>query len=185
MIKGNEQAFRILFDQYRLPLYSFVTHLTHSRADAEEIVQEVFLKLWKNRESLTDVEHPGKYIYTIARNKTLNHLAKVARDQQLARQLWLNMKTPDNETIAILDAEESRQLIQQAVASLSEQRQTIFRLSREEGLTHEEIAQQLGLSKSRVNNILVEVLRHIKDQLASHSPILATIFWLTYGHLLF
>ncbi|OQP60559.1 RNA polymerase subunit sigma-70 [Niastella vici] len=174
---GDVVAFRQLFDLYRMRLFSFVLKMTHSAADAEEIVQEVFTKLWTNRDSLPAVEFPGKYIYTIARNKTLNHLARAARDQQLQQQLWINLSPYHNTTEDLLQAQESQRLINEAINLLSPQRQTIFRLSREQGLTHEEIAARLGLSKSRIKNILVEILKHIKEQLVRYSAILPILFW--------
>jgi len=177
---GDKAAFRQLFDLYKLRLYSFVLQMTHSKVDAEEIVQDVFAKLWEIRTDLVQVDYPGKYIYTIARNKTLNHLAKLARDRQLLQQVWLNMSQADNSTEAILQAQESQRLIGEAINRLSLQRQTIFRLSREQGLTHEEIAVHLGLSKSRVKNILVEILKHIKDYLALSATVIYALCWISY-----
>jgi len=173
---GDTTAFRQLFDLYKIRLFSFVLQMTHSRVDAEEIVQDVFTKLWEGRANLTSVEYPGKYIYTIARNKTLNHLTKLARDRRLLQQLWVNISQSDNATEDLLQAQESQQLINEAVSRLSVQWQTIFQLSREQGLTHEEIAARLGLSKSRVKNILVEILKHIREYLARYSVILSALF---------
>lgn len=185
MVEGEEPAFRLLFDLYRQRLYAFVVQMIHSKADAEEIVQEVFLKLWVSRMDLAHVEQPGKYIYTIARNKTLNYLAKAARDKQLEQQLWINISVSENATEEILEAQESRELIHKALQTLTSQKQHIFHLSRELGLSHEEIALKMGLSKSRINNLLVEILRHIKDCLNQHTPLLGTIFFIANGHLLF
>src|SRR5207245_3620933 len=84
-------------------------------------------------------------------------------------------------TEEILQAQESRKLIHDAVSQLSLQRQTIFQLSREQGLSHEEIAAHLGLSKSRVKNIMVEILKHIKDYLARYSALVYTFFWVNYA----
>lgn len=173
---GDTTAFRQLFDLYKIRLFSFVLQMTHSRVDAEEIVQDVFAKLWEGRANLTGVEYPGKYIYTIARNKTLNHLTKLARDRRLLQQLWVNVSQSDNTTEAILQAQESQQLIREAISRLSLQWQTIFYLSREQGLNHEEIAARLGLSKSRVKNILVEILKHVRDYLARYSVLLSAVF---------
>lgn len=177
---GDKAAFRQLFDLYKLRLFSFVLQMTHSKVDAEEIVQDVFAKLWEIRTDLVQVDYPGKYIYTIARNKTLNHLAKLARDRQLLQQVWLNVSQTDNSTEAILQAQESQRLIGEAINRLSLQRQTIFRLSREQGLTHEEIAVHLGLSKSRVKNILVEILKHIKDYLTLSATVIYALCWISY-----
>lgn len=175
---GDKIAFRQLFDQYKLRLFSFVFQMTHSKVDAEEIVQEVFAKLWEIHTDLVHIEYPGKYIYTIARNKTLNHLTRLARDRQLLQQVWLNLSQADNSTEALMQAQESKRLIDEAINRLSLQRQTIFRLSREHGLTHEEIAVRLGLSKSRVKNILVEILKHIKDHLALYATLVYALCWI-------
>lgn len=179
--EGDKLAFRQLFDLYKLRLFAFVLQLTNSKADAEEIVQDVFAKLWESRAMLSNVEFPDKYIYTIARNKTLNHLTKLARDRQLLNQLWVNLSQTDNATEEILQAQESRRLIDEAVSRLNEQRQTIFRLSREQGLSHDEIAAQLGLSKSRVKNILVEILKHIRDYMSRYAALVSALFCMSYS----
>jgi RNA polymerase sigma-70 factor (family 1) len=178
---GNIDAFRQLFDLYKQRLFSFVLQMTHSRVDAEEIVQDVFTKLWESRDNLASVDYPGKYIYTIARNKTLNHLIRLSRDRRLLHQLWVNVSQHDNTTQDILQAQEIQQLISKAISLLSLQRQTIFQLSREQGLTHEEIALRLGLSKSRVKNVLVEILKHIRDYLAPHSTLVSALLWTGYS----
>jgi len=177
---GDKPAFRQLFDQYKLKLFSFVLQMTHSRVDAEEIVQEVFAKLWESRATLDTVEYPAKYIYTIARNKTLNHLTRLARDRRLLHQQWVNVSQHDNTTEELLQEQECRQLIDKAISLLPPQRQTIFALSREQGLSHEEIASRLGLSKSRVKNIIVEILKHLRDYLAHYSPIISALIFTSY-----
>jgi len=182
---GDETAFRELFNQYNKRLYSFVEQLTKSGADAEEIVQESFLKLWVNRASLPGIDHPGNYIYTIARNKTLDHIRKVSRDQKLLDQLWVNMSHADHSMEEELRTQEYRQLIDQALAQLPGQKQVVFRLSREQGLSHEAIAGRLGLSKSRVNNILVETMKFIRQYLEQHAVLLAIAFWIDSGNCFF
>jgi RNA polymerase sigma-70 factor (family 1) len=176
---GDISAFRQLFDGYKPRLFSFVLQMTHSRVDAEEIVQEVFAKLWESRIQLTAVEYPGKYIYTIARNKTLNHLTRLARDRKLLQQVWANLSQSDNPTEDILQAQESQRLINEAISRLSLQQQTIFQLSRDQGLTHDEIAARLGLSKSRVKNVLVEALKQIRAHLERYAAFITALlcFW--------
>ncbi|WP_343688621.1 RNA polymerase sigma-70 factor [Chitinophaga sp.] len=160
--KGDESAFRQLYDLHSRPVAAFIYQLTHSAVDAEDILQDTFLKLWTSRDQLPAIENFGNYIFIIARNKTLDHLRKVARQQQLADQLWANISEVADALDLQLDARESQQLIANALAQLSEQKQTIFRLSRVEGLSHDDIAARLGLSKSRVKNLQVETLKHIR-----------------------
>lgn len=160
--KGDESAFRQLYDRHSRPVAAFIYQLTHSAVDAEDILQDTFLKLWTSREQLPFIEHIGNYIFIIARNKTVDHLRKVARQQQLVDQVWENISEVADALDLQLDARESQQLINNALHQLSDQKQTIFRLSRVEGLSHEDIASRMGLSKSRVKNLQVETLKHIR-----------------------
>lgn len=160
--KGDESAFRQLYDRHSRPVAAFIYQLTHSAVDAEDILQDTFLKLWTSREQLPFIEHIGNYIFIIARNKTVDHLRKVARQQQLVDQVWENISEVADALDLQLDARESQQLINNALNQLSDQKQTIFRLSRVEGLSHEDIASRMGLSKSRVKNLQVETLKHIR-----------------------
>lgn len=182
---GDEKAFRVLFDQYRERLFFFAWQLCHSAVEAEEVVQDIFLKLWENRTRLSEVAFPRKYIYIMARNRTLDLLSKIAKDRQMIHEVWVNMSQSDNFADSLLHANESQRLIQHAMSQLSEKKQTIFELSRQHGKTHQEIAEQLGLSVQTVKNILTEILRHIKAALSQHSELLAIVFWVETCSLLF
>lgn len=183
--EGDAAAFQSFFDLYRNRLFVFVGQLIHSKADAEEIVQDTFLKLWQTAPRLQEVEQPGYYVYTIARNKTLNHMRKIARDRQLIDQVWANQSELDHTLEDKLRTKEVKEIVDKAIAQLSQQKQEVFRLSREQGLSHAEIAAQLGLSQSRIKNILVEILKHVKASLHGHSDLLAILFWLNYSRHLF
>lgn len=175
--EGDEQAFRELYVRHHRQVLAFAIHLTHSAVDAEDILQDTFLRIWTNRSQLPDIERFDSYIFMIARNRTLDHLRKVALQQRLIDQVWANISDTSEENPAVeLDARESKHLIHQALEALSPQKQTVFQLSRQQGLSHEEIAQQLGLSKSRVKNLLVETLKHLRVFLARHSVLLAIFF---------
>lgn len=149
-----------------------------SAADAEEIVQECFTKLWVDRANFSEIENPGNYLYRMVRNKTIDHMRKVAREQKLIRQVWANISKTDEGLKEELEKKETQELIEQALSELSPQKQHIYRLSRENDYSHEQIADLTGLSKSRVNNILSETIKHIKSYLEGHSGTLAIIFWL-------
>lgn len=174
--KGDESAFKVIFETYRARVLTFVVNFIHSTADAEEIVQDTFLNLWQNKEKLIDVEHPRNYIYTIVRNKTLRYLSNVARDEKMLKIVWANMQVEVNPIEEGLLMRESSELIDRALAMLPEQKQKIFRMCREEGMSHQEIAIKIGLSKSRVKNIMVEALKFIKIFLVQNSVILILIW---------
>lgn len=175
---GDEPAFRELYTRHSKRVLAFAYHMTHSAIDAEDILQETFLRLWTGRDQLPEITHIGNYIFIIARNKTLDHLRKISLQQRLIDQVWANISEISNDLELQLDARESKALIQQALTQLSPQKQAIFQLSRQQGLSHEEIGQQLKLSKSRVKNLLVETLKHIRNYLSQHSLLLAVLFQL-------
>jgi RNA polymerase sigma-70 factor (family 1) len=182
--EGKEYAFRELYVRHSRQILAFAYHLTHSAIDAEDILQETFLRLWTSREQLPVIEHVGNYIFTIARNKTVDHLRKVALQQKLIDQVWANISEVSDEVVQQLDARESKALINKALLQLSPQKQTIFNLSRQQGLSHDEIGQQLHLSKSRVKNLLVETLKHIRYFLEQHATLLVILFQLAFAPLL-
>lgn len=163
---GDEIAFKHVFELYKNRVYSFVVKFVHSKADAEEIVQDTFFTIWQKRDTLPNIEHPRNYIYTIVRNKTYNYLNQAAKNQKILAQLWANMQIESNDIEEQTDFKDSEMLIKSGLANLSAQKQQIFKMSRVDGLSHEEIALQVGLSKSRVKNIIVDVLKYLRHYLS-------------------
>lgn len=160
--EGSSEAFTSVFHLYKGKLFSFVNSFVQNAADTEEIVQDVFLVVWKNREMLQNIEHPRNYIYTIARNKTYDYLNKASRNKKAVQDAWINASISLNNIDEQICLKESAALVNRVLKKLSPQKQKIFSLSREQYLSHEKIAEEVGLSKSRVKNVIVEVLKHIK-----------------------
>ena len=183
--EGEEPAFRQLFEMYRERLFVFARQIAHSTADAEEIVQDIFLKLWEGRAHLAQVSYPRKYIYTMARNRALDHLASIARNKKAIQALYINIAAGNNPTDELLQAQESQQLIYKALSQLPEKKQTIFWLSRRDGLTHQEIAERMGMSVQTVKNNLTDTLKYIRIYISGHSELLAVVLWLQTGYLIF
>lgn len=169
---GNSLAFNKMFSLYRGKILAFVDSFVHSKADAEEIVQETFLVIWQNREKLLSIEHPRNYIYTIARNKTYDYLSKVSRTEKTINNAWVNTSISLNNIDDQINLKESTLLINRVLQTLSLQKQEIFNMSRYQHMSHEEIAEAVGLSKSRVKNVIVEVLKHLKYHITKHNAAL-------------
>ncbi|WP_412465897.1 RNA polymerase sigma factor [Pedobacter sp. KLB.chiD] len=167
--EGDAYAFKHVFELYKNKVYSFVVRFVHSRADAEEIVQDTFCTIWQKRDILPNIEHPRNYIYTIVRNKTYTYLNQAAKNQKALAQVWANMQLEQNDIADLTDLRDSELLIKKGLANLSEQKQQIFNLSRIDGMSHEEIAAQVGLSKSRVKNVIVDVLKYLRHYLSENN----------------
>lgn len=173
---GDELAFRKVFYLYKEKLSLFISRMVKSDAATTELVQEIFVKLWVNREKLAKVDHPGAYIFMMANNRAVDHLRKIASEARMMDEVWQRISQVQHSTEERLQAKESQELINRAVVQLSPQKQKIFSLSRYEGLNHEEIASELRLSKSTVKNHLVETLRHIRTYLLRNSGSLLIVF---------
>lgn len=183
--EGEEPAFRQLFEMYRDRLFIFARQIAHSTVDAEEIVQDIFLKLWENRSHLAQVSYPRKYIFTMARNRAVDHLTSLARNKKAMQAIYINIAAANNPTEELLQAQESQQLIYKALAQLPEKKQTIFWLSRRDGLTHQEIAQRMNMSVQTVKNNLTDILKYIRIYISGHSELLAVVFWVQTSYLIF
>jgi len=164
----TDDSFKRLFDSYKNRLYGYVQAISHSPYVAEEITQEIFIKLWLCRDVLHQVKNLEGYIFAIARNKTLNHLRKAAYDERLMLELQGLAREESNNVEERALAVEYEQLIGQAMMLLSPQRRRVYDLSRNQGLNHEEIAVQMQLSRNTVKNHMVEALRFIRGYLGQH-----------------
>jgi RNA polymerase sigma-70 factor (ECF subfamily) len=149
---GDQSAFAQLFYRYHHQLGIYIFQLTSSREMAEEIVQDVFLKIWNNREALAKVDNFKAWLFVISKNHTLNCLRKLVKERQQQQQ-WLQ----GQETEQLLDetpSEEKFQLIDQAISQLPPQQKKVFMLSRYKRMKYEEIARELNLSRETVKYYL-------------------------------
>jgi RNA polymerase sigma-70 factor (family 1) len=165
MAKGDETAFSTIFFHYTAQIKPFIVNLTRSESATEEIVQEVFLSLWLNRAKLAEVENHRAYILTASNNRVYSWLRKRARELRLQGELGVDLPDEGSSLEAAIDLKESITIIEEAVEGLPAQKKLIWRLSRGEGLSHEEIALKLGLSKNTVKNHLVVAIRLIREEL--------------------
>ena len=162
---GNEKAFRTLYDAYFNHLSAYIFKLCKSEIATEEIVQDIFVKIWVNRAAFGHVDTPEAYIFSMARNKTIDYLRRLAKESNLIGVLEEQIAASNNDIEEKLNAEELRRLIEEALEQLSLQKRKIFQLSRNEGLSHDEIAEVMHLSKSTVKNHLSETLQHVREHL--------------------
>lgn len=178
--KGDHLAFRQIFNQHKDAIFGYSYKLTKSSILAEETVQEVFLKIWQNREKL-DTAYPIKpYLYKIARNHVYNTLRNAAYSDKLKEQIFYHQAVCRNITEDQVIYRDLETFKERAIQSLPTRQQLIFRMSRVEGLSHEEIAQQLNISSNTVKDQIVKALKTIKAQLHIHTDIAVSIIILLF-----
>lgn len=179
LAKGDERCFDAIYNHYSNRLFPFVDKMVRSRNLAEEIVQDIFVQLWINRHLLENVQYPTAYLFNIAANKTLTYLKKIANNQKLVDKISAGYLDYSNDTEEQLILRESAKIIEMAVAQLPQQRRLIWELSRNEGLTHQQIADKLGISTSTVNNQLGHAMQQVRTFMNNRTGLLSlSIFML-------
>lgn len=163
--KGDEWAFQLIFKRYYQRMFSFAGKVVKSPHVAEEIVQEVFIRLWEHRAVLADIKNPESYFFIIIRNYTLNYLRAAAKEQNRREQLWEALEQRAADIITDMETQETEQFFEKVLGKLSPQQQKIFRMSREEGFSHQQIADELHLSKNTVKKHVAESLKIFKAHL--------------------
>jgi len=150
--QGDERAFTTLYNHYHKRLGIHIFRITKSPELAEEVVHDVFLKIWLNRETLVNVENFPVYLYVISKNAALNCLKRVAREKAVTTEL-----EPALEQISLPDTREDDYryiLIDEAIDRLPHQQRQAYLLARHERLSYQEVATRMNLSKETIKKYL-------------------------------
>lgn len=171
---GKERAFRELYEQYRRQVFYFGCKFLKSPTEAEDVLQDVFSKIWINRKTLPDINDFSKYLNTL----TLNHIytllrRKAYQESFLTKSIFATQPAMEA-AFETVDLRALERLIKQAVVQLPPQQQKVFELSRMQGLKHEEIAQQLNISRETVKKHIMEAVRNVRCFLADKGEIVVS-----------
>lgn len=167
---GDRTAFKKLFRTYAEPLGGFVKQYTDSPEIAEELVQDLFLKIWEDRAQWSPTVSVKSYLYTAARNLAIDYLKHervVDQWREESHQDGLSTSQPPDKR---LDHKQLRQAVRKAVDQLPKRRRHVFKLSRQHGLTYREIATVLDISIHTVESHMQRAFRSLRERLAPHEP---------------
>jgi len=165
--QGDEQAFRKLFDRYHGRLFRYILKIIKNKEAAEEITMDVFLKLWLAWDMIVEIQNMDAFLFRIAYNKSIDFFRAVAKDQKFTDLLWDKIEMPSEASAdSSVIMREYEKKLREAIDLLPPQRKKIFNLSKEEGYTHAQIADELGISKNTVANTIVEARQFIKAYLS-------------------
>jgi RNA polymerase sigma-70 factor (family 1) len=174
--QGDEEAFNTLFHAYVPRLHTLIMKVTRSEGVAKDIIQEVFLYLWIDRESLANIEVPQNWIFKIAYNRSYSWLSRqFSRNRKYNEFIQQNPTEGDDSLEQTVTLHETARLIREATALLPEQARRIFQLSRETGLKAAEVADQLEISVQTVRNSLVRSVKFVKEYLSQHGILLPAL----------
>jgi RNA polymerase sigma-70 factor (family 1) len=166
---GNEVAFKIIYYRFYKRLFLFAFAIIKTKEAAEEIVEDLFIRIWQQRKNLATINNLRVYLYIAAKNTALNYLSKKAKDNLTGPFDHINIDisrspvTPEQ----ILITAEMHNKIQQAVEALPPRCKMIFKLVREDGLMYKEVSDILNIS---VNTIDVQMAIAVKKIVAALAP---------------
>jgi RNA polymerase sigma-70 factor (ECF subfamily) len=166
--EGDMIAFYNIYERYCKRLYGFVLRYIKNEADAEEIVQDVFVKIWEARSKIDVYSSFESFLFTIAYNSTISLFRKRVSEKKYLEYLKLLQhleKAPD--LIDEIQFNDLNRKVQALLNELTQRQKEIFLLSREEGLSHEEIAKKLNISINTVKKHMVNTLAFLKSGLDS------------------
>jgi RNA polymerase sigma-70 factor (ECF subfamily) len=160
---NNQSAFQSIYDKYRHRVYHVALRYLKSAELAQEVVQDVFLKLWTERKRLNPDAPVEAWLYTVAKNNTLNRLKKIAVEDKAIQSLKHTAKQRnDYSTQDGLKESDCQRLLNEALQSLSTNQLKVYRLAREESLSHLQIAEHLNISPLTVKTHMSRALGHLK-----------------------
>jgi RNA polymerase sigma-70 factor (family 1) len=178
--KDDVEAFDMVYSKYSGKLYKFAFKYLRSDAEAEELVQSVFLKVWENHKSLKKELSFKSFLFTIAYNdicklfRKKNYLKKFISDT-LAENPQFSHRVEEG-----IGFKSVLERVKQIINMLPERQRTIFIKSREEGKTTKEIAAELNLSAGTVDNYISEALKFIRSRLEYEDLALVLLFSLFF-----
>lgn len=181
--KGNKKGFEILFRTYYKRLCAYAVSFVSQNDLAEDIVTDVFLKLWEKRETLNIPESVSSYLFQSVKNSCINYLNREKNRKNTISEneinlLNLKIKYPVSDKYPLTDliGQELEEKIRTEIEKLPEQCREIFYLSRFEELSHKEIAEKLGISENTVKVQIYRALIKLRAGLKDYLPILILQF---------
>ena len=159
---GDEKSFAVIFHHYTKVIYPFAYKLTHSQDLAEEILQEVFLKIWANRSSLAEIENFGAYLNRITRNHCYNVIRRLAHEAIVSAELANAMTEEVHNTEDDVIGKDLQRSLNKAINQLTPQQKLVYTMCYNDGLKYEEVASRLNLSRSTVHSHMKLALKFIR-----------------------
>lgn len=160
---GSEKAFDYFYQKYSLQIYRKIYKMTRVPEMSEELLQDVFVRIWDKRH-LIDPDKPFKsYLYQIAQNIIYDFYRKVAREERLKNEIKAIFEEAENFTEDGINLKDTKQILSHAIDNLPPQQKLVFTLCKIEGKTYDEVSTSLGISNSTINGHIVKATKSIKS----------------------
>lgn len=174
---GDEKAFELLFRSYWNKIYSVALIISKSAEFAEDAAQEVLMQIWKDREKLTDIDNLGAYMNVCARNLTYRKLTRISAEEAYKTYIARKVNQIIDTGESSVEFKELSRILHEGIRRLPAQQQKAFILSRVDGLSHEEIAANMQLSRNSVKDYIVKAIAFLRKYMRQHARLAGGIFF--------
>ncbi|MBF4494172.1 sigma-70 family RNA polymerase sigma factor [Flavobacterium sp. MR2016-29] len=172
--QGSELAFTQLYNQYKNIVFSTALKITKSKILAEEAVQDVFLKIWQNHENLAEIASIENYLFIVSRNHIFDMIKKIARETSLISEIE-HINTSSNDTDTIIKDDQYNVILNQIVEQLPFQQQKIYKMAKWDGLSHQKIGEDLGISTETVKKHMALALKFVRHKISPYMNMFMSI----------
>lgn len=176
LTKGDEHAFKKIYDHYYDLINLFVLKFIKSPHLSEDLTQEIFIKIWEGRMDLTEKESFRAWLFVVARNHTLNFLKKVSRESVGVGEIVRNYQYEHNPIEDEMQEKEYLEKLQQVLDSLPDRTREVFRLCREEDKSYDEVTEILGISRNAVKKHMIRSNKVFKENFKDKLKIAFSFF---------
>lgn len=176
--EGDEDAYKLVFDRYWNKIYQVALSFLKVPDQAQDAVQQVFIKLWEKRNKLPEVENLDAWLFIVARNTIINILERIVSSRKGIQQIKDVVPEDYLTPSSMLEYKQVSEIIQDAVNRLPPQQALVFRLSREQGLTYAEIAERLHIAPATVKSHIIRALNSIREYVYRHTDRTLMVIWL-------
>ena len=175
LVAGNELAFNCLYHKTNKNIYNAVMAYVKNEHVAIELVQQVYIRLWNNRQKLKEVRSLRDYLFVMAKNLTLDHFKKITVETKFLTELMLQGNEPVNTTAEKIEETEYEKLLNHAIGQLPPQQKEAWLLINEQELSYAEIAAKMNISKLTVKRHLELSRKRVREYLKSHLQALISL----------
>jgi RNA polymerase sigma-70 factor (ECF subfamily) len=177
LANDDEQAFAALYHKYHQKLFYFVLNFTQSQQAAEDVLQEVFVKIWSERKQLTAITNFNAWIFRVTKNHVLNGLKRMARETLILADIARDMHPGTEDTYAILSYKDIHAVLKTGMNELPPQQRLVMELSRDEGLKYDEIGTRLNISPLTVKKHAAQALQYLREKIRRHYALPTPLFF--------
>ncbi|TCC96270.1 RNA polymerase sigma-70 factor [Pedobacter hiemivivus] len=173
----DPKAFSQLYNLYVKKIYAYALGILKSPALAEDITQDTFVKLWEHAASIQTDRSVQAFLFTIARNLSLNVIKRASRETWISDELFTHAIHQSEDGLQYTERKQTGEFISLAVNQLPPKRKAIYELCREDGYSYKQAAEKLGIKDSTVNSQMVKALKTIKDFMVRNGALLFILFY--------